>query len=1319
MGKLSELILSNNSDYVKEYHHLVSTGLHAEKYYFFKKFLEDASNADIVVNQLSEKILEYAVDDGNVTLLGYSPYSNLIISKTVARLNSVSKTDKFNYAITSNFENKDFPFQSTPKFNDKIIIVFPVSITFNAYFNLRMNVKKWLETNGYPQTKIDNHLFSVFLISNNDLRAEDESQINMKQYCSIDTSKQIATLINTVEIENHYCHYLDILMSELYAEESCPLCFAAPQNALTSEQYLFPINSITKTPRLIFDNEDIEYDIIGFESASDKNKRKFNDLFKIDHDRPSAHLFGHLNMSNTNYLHYIKIDVFYDNNGEQIIQHFIKEIQERIKGKKEVVVITCNRENSSNCLEELIKRGGFGKLPISVVNYKPFKEHPRNFAIYKDMLKKSAHKLIVYYADVLAAGDELRELDLFLGEIQPLKRYSLSNFNFVLSIIDRTDNINKTRILKSTRLNTKDIVSFFKLNVPLISLTYLGNPLDERREKLIHTFNGSHLDGLRLNILKQIHGIEPKNINKITTQKWYNPTTDPLFTKEHENLIKLYVYHTLNEHRRLENWILNETNINSDKISELAGDFFDANNIKKSETTNKIVSDLLIKTLSRPPFSYHMNIYRLMFNYNIFNLERLIEEIKIVGEEISFLTYRELKFYIRRTVELNSNAIISFQFISMAEKLIPALDTLKNKIRKQRAKLKKSISSNVDTERINPSETLSAHIIFEKRKFEKLSSEIGSIMKFKYFLLYCFKELISESNTKSIRLEHLINSLKKENAPSNIDELLMDDFFIYRRILRMENIILLQKLKEDINKNEAMLPNEVTFKELKEDKKEMWEKYLQVVPTKIYDHNHKMAIKLINNSEYKNSESNEFEELKHSISWMITISRYLNRLNEPNAKSSAQHIDEKIRLIMLAILRIFEPENENAGKKGDHLQYALFVKYHAKDGQKKIYPIFSEDESENDTDHNDNSGLVSKMLEGSMDADNVGNLHTVIPFIKQGNEISTFKRTKHFYLRVAKENKQKKSEKIYIQQEFNKDLEKFPHLSNATMLQYIRLADIELDDYDWHPDKGKAIILIYNKKQINNTLEDVREVEKFLNIEKVRLLLLVKKSFRNFLKNTIENDVFVELMNKKQFDVVKNSLSHGINNYLNTLTDLVRTDNPRYEKIAQILTDAIREQIFSSNLKPGDKVHNINKDIYYADLLPAFKELVNLICSEIRIGGKIINFQNLNNLLYIHFPEAINKTIFDVVIPEILINMKKYHPVPDDNNLNLFEIKTEKNILIFRNRCYGNIRSSKNLIIKTHGLYMCNNILQNLGYKTLEPVILNENIFELRLDLNL
>lgn len=275
-------------------------------------------------------------------------------------------------------------------------------------------------------------------------------------------------------------------------------------------------------------------------------------------------------------------------------------------------------------------------------------------------------------------------------------------------------------------------------------------------------------------------------------------------------------------------------------------------------------------------------------------------------------------------------------------------------------------------------------------------------------------------------------------------------------------------------------------------------------------------------------------------------------------------------------------------------------------------------------------------------------------------------------------------------------------LINANMCIAVRLARLRKSDDQSISDKleGQAVVLIVNTESCT-----AQSFLNFMSNEKVRLLLLLKEELLNYLTKQFDNDSFNEVLENRKKLIYQRHLRHGTNNYLVAQDVLMKEilnglDVEKNVRLYNIVTDAIRGQLKATKIiDSGNKVEITSE---------ALLQKLRLIIECEMLGHRPIRFSDVE-VRGLNFEVIkMHPILFDTVIPELVINMKKYCPLVGNKRLRIGYDK-KQNILTFSNSVDTSIYDED--YEGGLGIKMCNDILTEVKLGLLDIVTSNDKSY--------
>lgn len=687
-----------------------------------------------------------------LSIVGSGDFFAFTLKATTDILNiELEESEQCNYVIVDN-PSSELSFLYRPELKKNILIILPLSCTFATAFEIFEFIRKSRAT---AEINIIPHIISVFLAAdrhlplfhpeikerNIDFTSEDlkfgESRLAelSKLYQSfgwLRISDGVIELSPKDTSKPFMGHYLVSLESDLYLAENCPLCF--PPKKLGSSEVLFPTRINRDTPNLIFGLPRFKNEL------GEIFTQDFNKVFK--NEQKSGHLYGHLSHDFNSYRHFIETDTFYKNNKDEILTFFSTQLRERylnddIEAEK-ILIITPSNGASSRFLEDFCALPIFRGKVITVKAVNPHIEFIENF-LYDNVHSIENYNRVFFFDYVISRGKTFKLISDYLKASHPFEE----GFDALFTFIDRTTTFSKREILRklysSSNKDSKCFIAFSKINVPVVDAEYSGNPINEINNILINMSRECHFDFLKVDIKKKLFDGRAMSLERLRVANHdYGPD------KQSRYLQKLRVTHEISA------WFFSfqRENFTIDDLHQLIS-FVIENSSKYYKGPVSDTSEIIIKTLSQSPFKFYKDVYFAVSKFVETHIIEMMQDIAASGYNDIKLT--KFNFYIKRSVELNSNLLISAEFILCLKK------------------------------------------IFENFKINYVS--------FNTFIRY-YKELILNSPERAIKLEELLNSkelLPKaiSNSSQSISATFADKFYQFGRILKSENSNILSERKED------------------------------------------------------------------------------------------------------------------------------------------------------------------------------------------------------------------------------------------------------------------------------------------------------------------------------------------------------------------------------------------------------------------------------------------------------------------------------------------------------------------------------------------
>ncbi|WP_343704500.1 hypothetical protein [Chitinophaga sp.] len=1325
MKALDEKLLQNRIDckengVIEWGSHFEIGQLHSDRYYYVKRFFQHSENVKVVSALLLERFREDGISLEQCTLVGYGSYSGQFLRKTLA-MSGVAE-EQANFALVEK-KADGFSFLFEPRFHKQVLVVMPVTCTFNTPLQIARFLQKYVaaDKNGDMPVVLP-QLFSVLLVADIFVQKLSDSttflpsdrfptkslrKLYKRHHWTGIDSRQV--FLGDGQATPFTGGFLHVLPAELRLAGRCEYCF--PENETEAEVPLLPTRHSHDTPAFVLNLPDYRGNHLEHAGKS------FNEVFRKSW--PSSHLHGHITIGGKNFLNYIRSDLFYEQNKAGILTYFIEGLRPLVRpeaGEKitRFVIVTPGNFSNSTFLEDLINSKLFSgtDIEVSVIPFQTYIDTYENFVSIHEEQIRSADRL-AYFDEVIAGGLQCTQISHYIRAIRS-KDGRRAGFDVIMALIDRSTQFSKSEVHSLLAHHPENghqlpFLSFFKLNIPHIELKHVGDPITERKTMLLQLFGQCHLDALKLFVGHELLKGNPVSLPDlmetyyITDLKHFPFTANSAeydlyrlrYTLPVRNLIKMEVHHDISifladsnkqdaEGRRpsfsrqmledLLQWLCSEEKLNAYFFIEstaLPG--------RALHKERELIREIALRTLSDMQFRRYKNIYEAVFNYNNEQLAATFNRYmsREQRQKATFSDFMRLRFHIRRSVDLNSNFIISRNFLL----------NLKQSFRRE-AEILAISEKNAVGESGLPQGLADA-------RQKNLAYRSDKINSYKYFLLHCYKELIFKNPSRSITLEVLQNDddllpngVGNTLPGTTLEDLLTDPFYQLGRILKSENIHLLHELKEmfmrDLATDEILkgysgreIADRATPAFEAAFRKEMRARYLR--PGE-YDHaSVTMARKFIAASkDHRNATPEAFQRIENAVLSMLYTTALLKSPRNPAApRGMGDTFHNEIKSILNAASKII----------GEDLQYYFFIEYRKRvdnEDTSGIY-VISSDEREM-WPHTrvtlDPDGLIYNTLYGLKDYQG-GNMQTFLALARSGNRMLSFR--PHYYRDSGE------SPVLAVDEAFQKDFQSagngMHHLKEAEMVLLFRLAATELaPDTSGLHHSGQAVLAICSK-----TPATIKNFVEFVNVERVRLLLLIKEQILEYLQRKFDSDVFIEIMEAREFRSYQRGLKHGIPDYIEAMRScmLQRTGvyDPAYEiELHRIIGQAVIGQIcyVETSFAAAPRRYTVAE----------VRMLLRYVFETPFLGSHSVEFDTVQcEISATDGVLELQPYVLDVVMVEIVINMKKNCPRSGDMGLS---VTIKDNKFTFRNK-RANATAPSQTFKAYGGIAMCRKILESVG----------------------
>lgn len=1326
--------LEEGGYYLRDTHFELGNFLHCEGYYYIKKFFVSSRNCSKVANLLTEKLIELDVRD--TTLVGYRSYIALCFS--IIDQNFL-KERNINYVIIEKGENRNlYHWYTNVSFLKRIMIVLPITVTCGTYIKIRKFIIGYLKKKTIIGRIIDDRFINLFQILDVNHKTQVDERINVDKLGIVskvfEKFNWQSIYNNIVQIKEYGSgksqeysgNSLIVLYSRLYPSEDCKACIPEKEN-FRNENYLFPTNQYYETPNLIFGFPNFGY-------VQNQNESSFFDVFT-----PESHLSGYITFNNRHYSNYINGQKFYEKNDISILNFFLEKVMQIFESENhKIAFITSSGQNNSTFLEDLSSSLNQINIESNVYYFQPNKELIDNFISLDEAYFIQENTILIYYEDVFSSHDNFSIVNDYI-KIK-YKKWAKENAGFsnLFTLVNRSPFYSREKIKRElvSDIEKNKIVTYYYLNVPTLSASRLGAPIVQNKIKIESIIGNCVFDILKANFadfLAEHYTPMSKENEGNSYDEFYFPfrsksneldyntykSLERSYTKDTLNLIKIFITHTLffvissrartfTTEQRINNrsyfqFLINNTIIESKKlIKEYV--LKDNSSLYLNPSLDDVIKDLIIKSLCSPPFILYKNIYDGAFRHCVDKLYSIVSQEQTENFMQNFNDLRVYKFYIRRSIELNSNFIISAIFLSFQKDLYEN-EILENLYDEEEASVNKLKTYAKQDNSVYSSDSAHYNLFLDKN----LLYIRTQLKNYTYFLLRCYKELTYNNPTRVILVEKLVNSKKLlptgfNDSSVGLSKLIMSPYFALTGMIKAENNFILNELKSLHKKSTRRDLNTInkvakyyfhyTF-DPKDD--------LSHIDGKKNDPIIINSRKFLESSRHANNPK-EYANIVRSTCRMLLLAEKIEKKNSSDfvtvQKNKSYSFKNEIREILDQIVSIIQPGVDET------LKYAFCVEYKRNIYNQdidNIYTILSDDSAQPNSKVNlSKKGLIYKMLYNLSDSHIFDNQQTLMVALKtKDNKILSFKDKYYF------NTNEFKFENLYYDDCYDERTDVgLKILNDAKMTLFLRLSNLTRHSKQEYVLNGQAVLVICCSLEAT-----IPNFLKFMSNEKIRNLLLLKDELMGYLQKQFDNDAFIDVVNNLEKEVYQQNLRHGLGTYLDIL-EAINTDNKSIstsKQIFNIISNAIRGQVALidfSKYKTKKKIISIK----------GFIELITTMLTSEYIGGHCLDI-NLNvslDKIEFEFIE-INTVVIDVLIPEILVNIKKYCPRDSSKNVVKIAYSLDKKVFSFLNK-KESVPDGGIEYKYRGGLDMCNKVIHELNYNEIK-IKNSYNTFELQLSL--
>ncbi len=1196
-AQLENYIISKNS------HFQMGKYYHSDSFVMLKQFFENSNNSIHIGKALADLFnSKFNPQKKEVLFVGYKNFLSLTLQTLCRELNI-----KCSYN-TVELHDGNFNWSNTMYNSDNnllVVIVLPISSSPDTYIKLKNFLLKQFDSKSVGvfdrKNEISKHFISIIQVLDEEVIKGHSNESRVMQLKQLYDSFGWKININQKEIqfplqsnnliEEHTTSSLVIEYRTLYPRKFCGRCYV-------DNSCLVKTNPKSDDLDVLFKIGDY------FKRSSSLTSKEF--LHYFEHRQKPSLIYSNLKVNDTQFSNFIYSRNFYANNKFEILKYF-SEVFNDLECEDKVKIITPSFVYSSNFIEEFILEcDALQNKEVNILRV-TLSEDYLDYFLSSLTISELKDTTVIYFEDVLSGASNLKRISEYLKVTSGItdKRRGI---DYIFTLIDRTNFYTHRDLIKRTNKDDQ-LYSFLDLNVPITSVSHLGDPFTKLNKFLISIFREVNLRIIESKITADLNLNEPKTFETLSDKKdLFKKLLDytPFSTLNQEefkdfkvdsynfNLLRFLLLHLIN------NFISEKTpEINKDFIKQLFERLFELRHqllhffvkIKNEEASLvalEIAKEQCVKHLTSHPYNNFQEIRVVVSEYIIEELKQMDAEIEKNGRIVTFEEFRRYKFFISRSVNLELNYIISESFLS-------------------------SLRLQYSKDRI---EEVLKHY---GKEVEKNKYELRQITTYFSFLLFKYKILLRQDNYKSLMLEKILLSEKVNPDPEeDLIKFLNEPFNSFKGMLVCENNTLLVSLLDD-----KIIEN------LEGGVKKLSSRYFDE------DSNKKDPIIVLNRDLILLNDPDKSYKLSLATAKFMKLASKINTYDKSKLFSS-DNFKSKIKSLVDEYVDILRVDNI-------HLDYIFVYRSNTNLDNKDFSFFGTQTEDSKNLPEFVTEGLINNYLNGlgEFHFDPENSIQTLIPIVKIDQQYHSY--TKRLF--------SKNKADLIIEEAIDKDVKSIPLLQNAKMFIAYRLSWIDFFD------KSACIILFSNSKANKDSFKH------FCNDSKLRLMLTLKDTLLTYLHSQFEDGGYEEYARSEKKLESRKGYEHNLRGTLSDLEWCYKKGRIKssISKKNDLEFDLNLKNIRSQTLKFNKSEYSIlqqttNQVREYIEVLFSFKSI-----------GKYAPKNNWPTFTVEAATVSINEAILEIVIPEIVSNMKKHAPrIQPDWKINITKDKIEfsNNILL-------------------------------------------------------
>lgn len=764
MNELIDSIHDLGGCKIQNTHFRIGSKLHISDFYYAKRLFQNGFFASriafLLTRDIQIRINENelnAIKENGLTIIGYEMYSELLINMINKFLKKKWRLpdSKINHNI---FENEgELRLCKKSKILGNIILIIPIASTFSTAIKIEKCILDLFRNRNILQP-----YYNVVFVCDetpdkqiSSIISETEKLFGWEKKNPVMKSIQVNAYYSQNKESRENKYYLP-LHTKWHLVERCKLCM--PDDPST-EIPLYETDRTNVTPAIIFD----------YPKGRDIDKEDLNRKYTLDKE---AVIYGHNKRNETHFLYAIDTEMFLEKNIKAVKEWLInisrksEFIQIYDEKKKVILISSCHSTNSG--FLTLVNDFLFSSA-ANIIHYDPSNDYVQNFdKIYGEDIYNA--NLIFFVDDSLKSGSTFDKIYHFvLNSIEnsrKRKNVSLSTEpNILKGIAGCFFLINKTQYdmfedLKKKVTNQDCIFAFANLHLFTTLKPYEPSLLLIEQKRYESLYANSFVESLKKHFAEQANKLSLER-NRIHYTENINYSDREITEKKsirHLNMLiathRIYQYFTQVKVPVLNSFydFINDLYACTKSPNEVVSNVTPIVNLNDDTTAS------YLKVLTQSPFTQYKPLRDEVFKWCLTLLEIHIRDIKNsidAKEEITYEQFDTLKFLIRRAGLLNSNYLLSVQFLQFLKDYLYSEQGIHRLIRIHK-----------DT--------------YKEKKLKE----------FPIFYIAQIKELVFRNESRCIVLEKNISKIDKTSDP-NMKQII--------RILREENALILKNFYEYVS----------------------------------------------------------------------------------------------------------------------------------------------------------------------------------------------------------------------------------------------------------------------------------------------------------------------------------------------------------------------------------------------------------------------------------------------------------------------------------------------------------------------------------------